>query len=434
MKKISGGQKPYFDPALIGESEGREVTVQACVHRVRKMSGFAFIILRTGRYLLQALWNPDCKNGIDGLRDGCYGEFCGLVRAQPKAPLGHEIVLSGWKALSGASEEFPLKISQRSLGCSLDANLDHRSVALRNPKERAVFHVSQAVESAFRDFMIENKFTEIHSPKIVMAGAEGGATLFGLEYFDRPAYLSQSPQFYKQTGVALFERVFEIGPVFRAEKHNTSRHLNEYIGLDFEMGYIDSMYDIMETETGFINRMLENVARDCAYELDMLCAEIPKPGTIPAVTFVEAMDILKETRPKADLDPDDELKLCKYSQENFGSEFIFVSHFPSAKRPFYTMDDPENPKLALSFDLLFRGLEITTGSQRIHGYQEQIQKCARYNIKPEELGAYLEAHKYGIPPHGGAGIGHERLVMKLLNLPNVRQASLFPRDVNRLDP
>jgi nondiscriminating aspartyl-tRNA synthetase len=238
--------------------------------------------------------------------------------------------------------------------------------------------------------------------------------------------------------VGVFERVFEIGAVYRAEKHSTSRHLNEYIGLDFEMGYIDSMYDVMAMETGMLKAVIDTLKKDYAEEINMLKADLPEITTIPALTFAEAKEILKSinkaTKNPYDLDPDEEQAICDYAKEKLNSEFVFITHYPSSKRPFYAMDDKENPKLALSFDLLFRGLEITTGGQRIHDYNEQVEKMIKYKLNPENFESYLMIHKYGMPPHGGLGIGLERLVMKLLNLTNVRQASLFPRDLTRLDP
>ena len=314
--------------------------------------------------------------------------------------------------------------------------MDNRSVALRNVYERAIFKVQEGVVGGFREFMLKEGFTEIHTPKIVAQGAEGGANIFHLEYFDKPAFLNQSPQFYKQTAVAFFDRVFEIAPVYRAEKHATSRHINEYIGLDFEMGYIDSMYDVMAMETAMLRYVMEYLKEHYAYELDLLQADVPVIKEIPCVTLLEAKEILgnKGSKNKLDLEPEDEVAICEYAKETFGSDFIFVTHFPSSKPPFYAMNSKEDPRLAYKFDLLFRGLEITSGGQRIHNYQEQLEKMHAQGLDPEDFKYYLEAHKYGLPPHGGLGIGLERLVMKLLGLSNVRQASMFPRDINRLLP
>lgn len=412
------------------QAVGGEITFCACVHKLRKMSSFTFVILRTGRYILQSV----LEGPLDGLCEGAYIRLTGTVKEEPRANYGYEITLNKYEILSKPAAEYPLHVSDRVLGCTLDTNLSHRSVALRHPHERAVFKIAEGVVTGFREFMLSQNFTEIHTPKICAAAAEGGANIFKLKYFGQDAVLAQSPQFYKQTCVAFFDRVFEIAPVYRAEKHNSARHLNEYIGLDFEMGFINDMSDVMQMETAMLKHVVKHIAENYQTELQMLNATLPTINDIPAVTFFEALDILGKSRNQFDLDPTDEVKLCEYAKEKYDSEFIFIAKFPGLKRPFYAMDSPEDPKLAESFDLLFRGLEITTGGQRIHDYDMQIAKLARYNIQPEELESYLQIHKYGMPPHGGLGIGLERVVMKLLGLENIKQASLFPRDMHHLDP
>lgn len=417
------------------DSSGSEITLCACVHKIRRMSGFSFVILRTGKYIFQAVYNPSqCSGDFEKICEGAYIKISGTVKSEPRANYGYEIILSDISVISLPAAEYPLHVSNKNLGCSLDANMSYRSTALRNPMQRAVFKVSEGVVEAFRQFMFEHDFTEIHTPKIVSAGAEGGANIFKLKYFGQDAFLAQSPQFYKQTCVAVFDRVFEVAPVFRAEKHNSARHLNEYIGLDFEMGFIENMTDVMNMETAMLKYMMEYLQKSYEFELNMLNARLPEINQIPSVTFFEALDILNKPHNQFDLDPSDEINLCEYAKKEFGSEFIFITKFPSLKRPFYAMDSKDDPKLAESFDLLFRGLEITTGGQRIHDYYEQINKMQKYGISADELGCYTDIHKYGMPPHGGLGIGLERLVMKLLNLPNIRQASLFPRDIHHLDP
>lgn len=436
MEKIDGVKlKHEITLDDIAAAEGGEISFSACVHKLRDMGGFAFVILRTGRYILQSVYTADkCKSDFNALSEGSYVRITGGVKKEERANYGYEITLSSFEILSKPKEEYPLHVSSKHLGCSIETSMEHRSVALRHPEQRAVFKISEGVVSGFREFMLGEGFTEIHTPKIVAAGAEGGANIFKLKYFGKNAYLAQSPQFYKQTCVAFFDRVFEIAPVYRAEKHNSTRHLNEYIGLDFEMAYIDDMHDVMAMETAMLKYVVKYLNEHYRHEIDMLDATLPVINDIPSVTFFEALDILRKERNQFDLDPTDEVKLCKWAKENHGSEFIFVERFPGLKRPFYAMDNKDDPKLAESFDLLFRGLEITTGGQRIHDYDEQVAKLKRYKVEPEELGAYLDIHKYGMPPHGGLGIGLERLVMKLLGLENIRQASLFPRDLHHLDP
>lgn len=416
---------------------GNDITLEGCVHKIRSMSNFSFVIVRTGRYMLQTIYFPDkCNDSIDGLKEGYFVNITGTVTENEKGINGIEIILKEIKLISNPRFEYPLHVSRKKLGCVLDVNLNNRSVSLRNPYERAIFKFQEGVCNGFREFMLKENFTEIHSPKIVAQGAEGGANIFHLDYFDKHAFLNQSPQFYKQTAVAFFDRVFEIAPVYRAEKHATSRHINEYIGLDFEMGYIDSMYDVMAMETAMLKYVMQYLKDNYANEIEILEADIPVIDEIPCVTLLEAKEILgdKGSGNKLDLEPEDEVAICEYAKKEFNCDFIFVTHFPSSKPPFYAMNDREDSRLAYKFDLLFRGLEITSGGQRIHDYDEQVSKMKAQGLNPDDFKYYLEAHKYGLPPHGGLGIGLERLVMKLLNMSNIRQASMFPRDINRLLP
>lgn len=438
MVKVGGNNLiQEFDLQETLAKVGQDVEVYACVHNVKQMSGFAFVTLRTGRYLIQSIYtSEDCADSLDGIKEGCYVKVTATVKAEERAYNGIELILKKMELLSKPSAEYPLHVSKRRLGCSLDINLDLRSVSLRNPYERATFKFQEGVVSGFREFMLNNKFTEIHTPKIVAQGAEGGANIFHLDYFQKDAFLNQSPQFYKQTAVAFFDRVFEIAPVYRAERHATSRHLNEYIGLDFEMGYIKDMYDVMDMETAMLRYLMQYLKENYQPEIKILDADIPEVTEIPAIKFEDAVALIKGTRSKNkfDLEPEDEVFLCNWAKENYGTEFIFVTNFPSSKPPFYAMNDKDDPRTACKFDLLFRGLEITTGGQRIHDYNEQIEKMKAQGLNPEDFEYYLQVHKYGLPPHGGLGIGLERLVMKLLNQQNIRQASMFPRDLNRLLP
>lgn len=440
MRKLNGTELIIeFNPKFGLENIEKEIEIDACVHKVRNMSGFAFVILRTGRYLIQSVYSPDtCKDSFEGVREGTYLRVKGIVKADERGPLGFEILLTSITILSKPAEDYPLQVAYKKLGCSLDVNLDMRSVALRNTHERAIFKFEEGVANGFKEFCLKNDFTQIYSPKIVSSGAEGGANMFKVDYFDRKALLSQSPQFYKQTAVAFFDRVFEIGAVYRAEPHSTSRHLNEYIGLDFEMGFINDMYDVMNMETAMLRYLMPYLKENYANEINILGAVIPEITEIPSVTFDEAIELMnnngRKAKNKFDLEPEDEVWLCNYAKKEFNCEFIFVTHFPAAKRPFYAMDDKENPRLALSFDLLFRGLEITTGGQRIHKYEEQVNKMVRMGLNPDDFESFLQIHKYGMPPHGGLGLGLERLTMKLLELSNVRMASMFPRDIKRLQP
>lgn len=291
----------------------------------------------------------------------------------------------------------------------------------------------------FRDFLYEQGFTEIHTPKIGAKGAEGGSNLFRMDYFHRPAVLAQSPQFYKQMMVGVFGRVFETGPVFRAEKHNTKRHLNEYTSLDLEMGFIDGYEDIMAMETGFLQYAMSLLAKDYEKELKLTGAILPETDKIPSVRFDEAKEMVQKKYDRRmknpfDLEPEEEVLISRLFKEEYGADFVFVTHYPSKKRPFYAMDDPADPRYTLSFDLLFRGMEITTGGQRIHEYRALTDKIKARGMSEEGMEQYLDTFKYGMPPHGGLGIGLERLTMKLLDEDNVRETTLFPRDIGRLEP
>ena len=418
---------------------GKEVEFTGTVHRVRKYGSISFVVIRTAFSVIQTVYSADnCKDSIVGVKEGQFVYVKGTVSENTKDYNGVEVVLSEIRLISAPKYDYPLKISQGRLNCTIDVNLDNRSVSLRNPYEKATFRLQEGIVHGMHKFMQANHFTEIHSPKIVAQGAEGGDNIFKLDYFQKNEFLNQSPQFYKQAMVGVFNRVYEIAPVYRAEKHATSRHLNEYIGLDFEMGFIDSMYDVMAMETAMLKYICDYLRENYADEIRFLGANIPVINEIPSIKFIDAITMLRGdnggTGKKFDLDPEDEVNLCKYAKEKYDSDFIFVTHFPSSKPPFYAMNSREDPREAYKFDLLFRGLEITSGGQRIHDYDEQVQKMLDQGLDPKDFESYLEAHKYGLPPHGGLGIGLERLLMKMLELSNVRETSLFPRDINRLMP
>mgnify|MGYP005849620605 CR=1 FL=1 len=427
---------------LLEQAEaGAKVKVNGAVHTIRDMGTVAFVILRKREGLLQCVYEEGSADfELKDIKEAATVEVEGVLEENEKAPNGIEIRMESVKILSEPEDEMmPLAISKWKLNTSLEAKLNYRSISLRNIRERAKFRIQEGLTRAFRDFLYSQEFTEIHTPKIGAKGAEGGANIFKLEYFHRPAVLAQSPQFYKQMMVGVFDRVFETAPVFRAEKHNTKRHLNEYTSLDFEMGYIDGFEDIMAMETGFLQYAMELLKKDYARELKVLGVELPDVSQIPAVKFADIKEIVAEKynhkmRNPFDLEPEEEVLIGRYAKEEWGSDFVFVTHYPSKKRPFYAMDSADDPKLAESFDLLFRGLEITTGGQRIHDYNELLEKMKRYHMEEGDLGAYTDIFKYGMPPHGGLGIGLERVVMKMLGLANIREASLFPRDIHHLDP
>ena len=419
---------------------GEEVKVNGAVHTIRDMGTVAFVILRKREGLVQCVYEEGVtKFDLKDLREAATVEVTGKLTESEKAPNGIEIRLSEIKVLSMPKDSLPLAVSKWKLNTSLEAKLNYRSISLRNVRERAKFKIQEGIVRGFREFLYKEGFTEIHTPKIGAKGAEGGSNLFRLDYFHRPAVLEQSPQLYKQMMVGVFDRVFETGPVFRAEKHNTKRHLNEYTSLDFEMGYIDSFEEIMAMETGFLQYAMKLLKEDYAKELEILKVELPDASRIPAVRFDVAKELVakkynRQIRNPFDLEPEEEALIGQYFKEEYNADFVFVTHYPSKKRPFYAMDDPEDTRFTLSFDLLFHGLEITTGGQRIHDYNALLKKIEDRGMETEGMEQYLDTFKYGMPPHGGLGIGLERLTMQLLGEENVREACLFPRDLNRLEP
>ena len=443
MEYVTGVSKKEtveISEILSGDFEGKQVKVNGAVHTIRDMGEVAFVILRKREGLLQCVFEEGkTKFDLKELKEASTIEVEGTVRAEHRAPNGFEVRLDTIRVLSEPAEQLPFAISKWKLPTTLETNLDHRAIALRNVREREKFRIQEGVVRGFRDFLYSEGFTEIHTPKIGAKSAEGGANLFRLEYFHRPAVLQQSPQFYKQMMVGVFDRVFETAPVFRAEKHNTKRHLNEYTSLDFEMGYIDGFEDIMAMETGFLQYTMKLLERDYAKELKMLGVTLPNVEQIPAVRFDEAKQKVAEKyhrqiRNPYDLEPEEEALIGQYYKEECGADFVFVTHYPSKKRPFYAMDDPADPTYTLSFDLLYHGLEITTGGQRIHDYQMLLDKIEKRGMTTEGMEQYLAVFKYGMPPHGGLGIGLERLTMKLVGEDNVRETTLFPRDLSRLEP
>lgn len=428
--------------AQLKEAErlGQTVQVQGAVHALRDMGNVAFVVLRRRDGLVQCVYEEGVtKFNLKDIREAATVEVTGKLEASEKAPGGVEIRLLDVRVLSMPEAPLPLAISKWKLNTSLEARLNYRSISLRNIRERAKFKVQEGLVRGFREFLYQQGFTEIHTPKIGAKGAEGGSNLFRLDYFHRPAVLEQSPQLYKQMMVGVFDRVFETGPVFRAEKHNTKRHLNEYTSLDFEMGYIEGFEDVMAMETGFLQYAIELLKKDYAKELSILDVSLPEVSRIPAIRFDEAKEKVAEKyqrkiRNPFDLEPEEEQLIGRYAKEEWGADFVFVTHYPSKKRPFYAMDDPEDERYTLSFDLLFRGLEVTTGGQRIHDYQMLLEKLEKRGMTEEGLETYLDTFKHGMPPHGGLGIGMERLTMQLLGEENVRETTLFPRDLSRLVP
>lgn len=418
---------------------GNIITIKGTIYKIRQMRGFAFVLLKQGSALIQCVHGEFSQFSLTELTENMTIAVTGLVCPDPRSKAGFELQMHTYTCLSRPAAPMPLVINGKELPLSLDTLLDNRPLTLRNQKETAIFELQAGICRGLRSFFDANGFCELHSPKLGASSAEGGANVFTLDYFGSPACLAQSPQFYKQMMTAVLGRVYEIAPVFRAEKHHTARHLNEYISVDLEMPYIETFHDIMAMETALLSHTLQFISETCAPQLALLEVALPTVATIPTLPFFEAKKMAarhlgRAPAEKHDFEPEEEKALCAAILEQTGSEFVFVTHYPSVKRPFYAKDTPSNSAVTESFDLLFRGQEITTGGQRIHDYGEQMEKLLSRGMNPEDFSDFLSAHKHGLPPHGGLGLGLERLTARLLNLPNVKQASLFPRDVSRISP
>lgn len=441
MLKITGSlNSQHLEAEELKEKIGETIKIHGIVYKIREMSGFSFVLLKTKRQLIQCVYvKEDVKSNEAELKENMSAVITGKIQKEERSPLGYEIIIVEIEVLSKPVEETPIIINKNTVPVNINVLLDYRPITLRNIKERAIFKIQEGICMGFRKYLIQNGFTEIHSPKIVFSGAEGGANIFTVDYFDRKAFLAQSPQFYKQIMVGVFERVFEIAPVFRAEKHNTTRHLNEYTSVDIEVGFIKSFYEIMEIETCMIREVLLYLQENYKSELELLKVKIPEVKEIPSIKFWDAKELISKTYKREitdfeDFEPEEEKLLCEIIKKQTGSEFVFVTHYKSSKRPFYAMDTPEDPEVTESFDLLFRGLEITTGGQRVHDYDAQVAKMKERGMDPKLFNSYLMAHKFGLPPHGGLGLGLERFTARLLDLNNVRLATMFPRDIDRLEP
>ncbi len=419
---------------------GEKVKVAGWVNVIRSHGGIVFLDLIDRSGILQVVSTPDLTKDI---KEEDVIEIEGEVKKRPIKMVNPELT-SGEVELKAEkikilakSETLPFDL--KDLKLSLPTLLDYRPLTLRNKKIKAIFKIQEKVISSFRKTAENLGFAEFQAPIIVPTATEGGAELFHIDYYDYDAYLAQSPQLYKQIMVGVFERVFTITKVFRAEPSITTRHLSEYISLDAEMGFINSWEDLMDTCEIVIRNIFSDLQNNCAKELKIFETTLPKLGEkIPRIKMREAQEIIfkrtkRDNRKENDLEPDDEKEICDFAKEKYGSELVFITHYPTKKRPFYTYPDPEDPEYTLSFDLLCRGLEVVTGGQRINDYQQLLKNIKKWGNQVKDFKFYLQAFQYGMPPEGGFAIGAERVVKQILNLENVREASLFPRDMIRID-
>lgn len=423
---------------LISELKNKikqKVEIAGRVLNIRKMGNISFVILQDYTGTIQVVFEKAIKAKI-----GDAVEISGIVKAEKRAKCGLEVAGHDLTIVSVNIEELPYDFASKNLNLQLNTLLDLRPLSLRHPKVQAIFKLYDLVLKSYETVMRNNGFTEIKTPKLLEVASEGGANFFKVSYFDKNAYLAQSPQLYKQIMVGVFERVFEIGTAFRAEPHFTTRHVNEYTSLDAEMGFIESYQDIIIILTEVIRKMFEQIKTEGQQYLELYNTEIPKiPKKIPQLKLAEVRKIVKseynyEIPTNTDIDPEGERLACRYAKEKFGSDFLFVTNYPWKEKPFYTMPSKEIKEETEGFDLLFRGVEIVTGGQRIHDYKMLIENMKKKGIKSTGLESYLDTFKYAMPPHGGWGLGSERLIQLILGLGSIKEAVLFPRDVKRLSP
>lgn len=425
---------------------GEEVRLLVWVQTIRKHGKIAFLDVRDRSGVLQiAAFDPSVVEVIGslGLQDAI--EIVGIVKKRderyinPHVSTGTVEVEAKKITVIQKSEQMPFDMGGKDLPLELPTLLDYRSLTLKHETQRMIFQVQAALAEEFRKAAIALDCTEIFVPTIASGATEGGAEVFKLDYYGHEAFMTQSPQLYKQIMVGIFERVYTIAKAYRAEPSVTTRHLAEATQMDIEIGFVEKFEDLLDALEFVGISMIRHVSQKYADILKHFNVEQPfVPAHVPRLTLREAQKIVQERTGRdlsseLDLNPEDEKEICEWAREVHKSDFVTITHFPTKKRAFYTSPDPANPEYSLSYDLLFRGLEILSGSQRINDYEQLVDAMKKKNVSPENFGIYLQAFAYGMPPEGGFSFGLERLTMKLLNLANVRQASLFPRDMERVD-
>ncbi len=423
---------------------GEQVTIAGFVETIRNRGSIAFLVVRDISGVMQVVVtkeHPTALASVESISLESVVQISGLAKGGAEAQSGSEILAETIEILSHAEPELPIHVVEKLEEADQSKRLDWRWLDLRKPKNTLIFKVWTTMEAALRDYWVGNGYMEIHSPKLISAPSESGAEVFEVQYFDRKAYLAQSPQFYKQMAMAAgFERVFEIGPVFRAEPSFTSRHATEFTGYDAEISYITSHYEVMAEEEKAIAFMLAAVKEKHGEEIKTLFGrEVVVPAVpFPKISMAEAKKILVglgvTSEHEGDLSPEEERRICEHVKETEGHEFVFITEYPVSVRPFYHMRDEENPELTKSFDLLWNGIEITTGAQREHRYDVLVTQAKEKGMSLGSIQFYLNFFKYGCPPHGGLGMGPSRMVMKILDIDNVRDVSFLYRGVKRLEP
>ena len=415
---------------------GETVKVEGWIHRRRALAAVTFVILRDRTGLTQVVVkDPATLEEISGLGEETVVSVTATLVANPSAPGGVELVEPAITPLTEPAQTPPVELWRPTMKEGLPTLLDNAPVTLRHPRSKATWQIASASMQGFRRALTHEGFTEIQTPKIVGTSTESGANVFTVDYFGKQAYLAQSPQLYKQTLVGVFERVFEVGPVFRAEPHDTVRHIAEYVSLDAELGFIEDHRDVLVVLRTAIKGMLDAVEELAPEAVGLLDVRLPEvPEQIPVIHFADALKLVGAPEDEPDLAPAHERALSAWALDEHGSEFLAVEGYPMRKRPFYTHPQPDDPRWSNSFDLLFRGLELTTGGQRLHRYSDYRAALAAAGQSEEPYAGYLQAFRHGMPPHGGFAVGLERWVARLTGAENIREARLFPRDLNRLTP
>ncbi len=424
----------------IGEEDvGKEVTLYGWVHEVRDLGGLVFLILRDREGFIQVTL-PRKKVPKEAfeiakrVKRESVIRVLGVVKKEPKAPGGYEIIPKEIEVLNEAAVPLPLEVTEK-VPAELDTRLDHRFMDLRKPRVQAIFRIRHQVMQSVRQFLSEEGFIEVHTPKIVSTATEGGTELFPISYFEKEAFLNQSPQLYKQILMgAGFERVFEIGPIFRAEEHNTTRHLNEAISIDIEMSFTDHE-GVMNILERLIARVYEDVIENCQRYLDWINVKLEVPEVpFERITYDEALEIARRRGEEIPWGEDLSTPALRAIGEEMEGRHYFIVDWPTESKPFYAMPYEDRPEVCKSFDLMKGALELASGAQRIHKYDLLVERIKMAGMSPDSFEFYLEAFKYGMPPHAGWGLGAERLIMSMLGLKNIREAALFPRDRHRLIP
>jgi nondiscriminating aspartyl-tRNA synthetase len=421
---------------------GETVLIKGWVNTRRDHGKIVFIDLRDRTGVIQVVLSPELAAG---LRPEDVFYVTGLVKTRPDKLVNPNLVtgtveIEAQKVeIVAKAAELPFDMGQTDLNLELPTLLDNRSLSLRHAKIRAIFKVQEVIIDSFRKALQAKDFVEFQAPSIISSVPEGGAEVFKVKYFNYEAYLSQSPQLYKSLLVGAFERVFSVNKVFRAEPSVTTRHLTEVVSLDAEMGFIDSWTDVLDMQEYVVKYIFSEVQKLCAPELELFHATLPQvTDKIPLIKLRDAQEIIykrtgRDCRQEKDLAPEDEKEICRYALEKFGSELIFVSHFLTKKKPFYVYPDPADPEYAFSVDLIGRGVEWSSGGQRLNDYQSILKNVKEWGLKEEDIELYLQSFRFAVPPLGGFALGAERMTMHILGLQNIREASMFPRDMERVD-